>query len=181
MASTDSLPQALRASDQDRDAVIRALRDGSVTGRLSYDTFLHRLDLALHARHGHELVNLVTDLPPRRRTGRTAAFVTHWSAHLAAVGAAWRQPRLPVLVFPREDQPVFTIGRGSDCDLVLRDPSVSLRHAELRRAGEAWLLADTGSTNGTRVNGWRVKSVSRVCAGDWVAFGRAGFRLTGQP
>jgi pSer/pThr/pTyr-binding forkhead associated (FHA) protein len=48
----------------------------------------------------------------------------------------------------------------------------------LRRDGQAWVLVDLGSTNGTRVNGWRVDEGFTVRAGDWVSFGRAEFRLT---
>ena len=42
----------------------------------------------------------------------------------------------------------------------LRDPNVSRRHAELRRAasGEDWTVADLGSTNGVKANGRRVAS-----------------------
>ncbi len=37
--------------------------------------------------------------------------------------------------------------------MVLGDPNVSRRHAELRRAGDGVVVTDLGSTNGTRVNG----------------------------
>jgi pSer/pThr/pTyr-binding forkhead associated (FHA) protein len=73
---------------------------------------------------------------------------------------------------------VFSIGRSPDSDLSLGDITVSWRHAELRRDGQAWVLVDLGSTNGTRVNGWRVDEGFAVRAGDWVSFGRAAFRLT---
>ena len=48
------------------------------------------------------------------------------------------------------------IGRSRDCDMTLDDPNVSRRHAELRREGSAWVVADLGSTNGVKVNGHRV-------------------------
>jgi hypothetical protein len=50
----------------------------------------------------------------------------------------------------------FVIGRSRDCDLMLDDPNVSRRHAELRREHGAWLVADLASTNGVKVNGRRV-------------------------
>ena len=54
MAAPDSLPEVFRASDSDRDEVIRMLRDGSAEGRLSHDTFLARVERALRARSaGH--------------------------------------------------------------------------------------------------------------------------------
>ena len=42
---------------------------------------------------------------------------------------------------------------------MLRDPNVSRRHAELRRAASGdWTIVDLGSTNGIKVNGRRVAS-----------------------
>jgi FHA domain-containing protein len=49
------------------------------------------------------------------------------------------------------------MGRSRDCDLVIDDPNVSRRHAELRREGDTWIVADLGSTNGVKVNGRRVE------------------------
>jgi hypothetical protein len=49
------------------------------------------------------------------------------------------------------------VGRSHDCDVVLDDPNVSRRHAELRRQGDTWMVADLGSTNGLKVNGRRVE------------------------
>ena len=63
-APSDSLPQAFRVSDEERDEVIRMLRDGSVDGRISNETFLRRVDQALHARNPDELAELLSDLPP---------------------------------------------------------------------------------------------------------------------
>lgn len=62
------------------------------------------------------------------------------------------------------------IGRLSTNDVVLADPNVSRSHAELRRAGEAWVLADLGSTNGTLVNGKLAKEHT-LNDGDKIAFG----------
>ena len=50
------------------------------------------------------------------------------------------------------DEPV-TFGRAPDCTVVLADPTVSKRHAELHRDGTDVQLVDLGSTNGTKVNG----------------------------
>ena len=65
----------------------------------------------------------------------------------------------------------FTIGRDAACDLVLYDMTVSRTHAGLRREAGAWLLSDAGSTNGTRLNGWRVTEPVPLRAGDRVTFG----------
>jgi pSer/pThr/pTyr-binding forkhead associated (FHA) protein len=85
-----------------------------------------------------------------------------------------------VLALPATDGPV-TLGRSRDCDCVLAEPSVSRRHAELRRAGEHWRLRDLGSRNGTRVNGVRLLDEAEVCPGDRVSFGDARFRLGEAP
>ena len=48
---------------------------------------------------------------------------------------------------------VTTIGRLPDRSVVLSDPDVSRRHAEIRRASGGFLLVDCESTNGVSVNG----------------------------
>lgn len=48
---------------------------------------------------------------------------------------------------------LITIGRAPDCMIIIDDPSVSGRHAQLERAGDTYRLKDLDSTNGTRVNG----------------------------
>jgi hypothetical protein len=49
------------------------------------------------------------------------------------------------------------LGRSKHCDLQVPDLNVSRRHAEVRREGSAFVLADLGSTNGTFLNGRRVE------------------------
>jgi pSer/pThr/pTyr-binding forkhead associated (FHA) protein len=69
------------------------------------------------------------------------------------------------------------IGRSPECEFVVTDLSVSRTHAELRRAGDNWLLSDLGSMNGTLVNGYRIVAPTRVRAGDEVTFGTIRFIL----
>jgi FHA domain-containing protein/uncharacterized protein DUF1707 len=184
-APSDSLPSEFRASDEDRNDAIRILRDGSVDGRISNDTFLRRVDRALRARGRGELAELLSDLPSARAQDAAARPLPGWQARFTA----WlhgvrlpplraRAPRPPWLVLPRGPRTVFTIGRSPDCDLPLADITVSWHHAELRRDGPGWLLVDLDSTNGTRVNGWRADSGFALRAGDWVSFGRSAFRVT---
>lgn len=181
MAASDTLPPALRASDADREQVIRALREGSAEGRLSYETFLHRVELALRAQGVSELAGLLRDLPPQRQEpGLAGRALTWWSDRTMRLQAAWRAPRLPLLVLPRSGQQTFTIGRSPDCDLAIPDKTVSRQHAELRQADGEWVLADLGSTNGTRVNGWRAGTGFAIRPGDRVAFGRAVFLISEQ-
>jgi len=48
---------------------------------------------------------------------------------------------------------LITIGRAPENAIVIDDPSVSSRHAQLELSGETYRLKDLESTNGTRVNG----------------------------
>jgi pSer/pThr/pTyr-binding forkhead associated (FHA) protein len=50
------------------------------------------------------------------------------------------------------------IGRSPECDVFLDDVTVSRRHAELVREGEAFTIRDLGSLNGTYVNRKRIES-----------------------
>jgi pSer/pThr/pTyr-binding forkhead associated (FHA) protein len=86
-----------------------------------------------------------------------------------------------VLTLPVGSQPRFTIGREPDCDMMLADETVSRWHASLERAVGGWLLADLGSTNGTRLNGWRVSSPIPVRAGDMVSFGASTYVVSERP
>ena len=70
--------------------------------------------------------------------------------------------RMPKLIITTETQgkiayefteDLITIGRAPDNMIVVEDPSVSGRHAQLERAGDVYRLKDLDSTNGTRVNG----------------------------
>src|SRR5262245_21648881 len=46
----------------------------------------------------------------------------------------------------------LTVGRAVDNDVCLTDIAVSRRHLELQWDGEAWVLRDRGSGNGTLIN-----------------------------
>ncbi|MFP5578532.1 MAG: FhaA domain-containing protein [Acidimicrobiia bacterium] len=71
---------------------------------------------------------------------------------------------------------VVTIGRLPESVLVLEDPNVSRQHAEIRPAGTGFVLADLGSTNGSKVNG--IKVSERVLEdGDELTFGATSFRF----
>ncbi len=68
------------------------------------------------------------------------------------------------------------IGRMSTSDVVLSDPNVSRRHAELRRTGDRWMLVDLGSTNGTTVNG-KLAREHELEHGDRLMFGSTKLRF----
>ncbi len=158
--------------------MLAKLRESFADGRLTHDTFVGRADAALHARFGRDLHRLVADLPSPRRLGAEAAKVCRH-----AFRSAERRLRgwPPELRLPSGPQLRFTIGRELTCDMTLADQSVSRWHASLEWDGSSWLLADLGSTNGTRLNGWRVTGPSPVGAGDLVSFGAATFVLADRP
>ena len=211
----------LRASDAERDEVVSRLREEFAAGRLSQDTFLHRMNAVLEARHMADLPPLLADLPaaselnsppptpapsspspasmqsvlgrlraawPRRpRSGATlpagadsqrqAGPVRRMTAGMPRAGGGARRPA--PLQFPRGDGNLFSIGRDASCDLMIADMTVSRVHARLERTADGWLLTDLASTNGTRVNGWRVRGQVPVRVGDLVCFGTAEYSLSG--
>jgi len=74
------------------------------------------------------------------------------------------------------DDGAVTIGRQESCHLVLDDPTVSRNHAEVRRNGDAFEVADLGSRNGTRVNGVAV-TCQRLADGDDLLIGAVPLRF----
>lgn len=92
--------------------------------------------------------------------------------------AAQQQALLIVLSGPRfgtrsvlGETPV-DIGRGSACHLILDADSVSRRHARIEWNGQEHRLIDLGSTNGTFVNGSRIKD-ALLRDGDRIGIGKA--------
>jgi pSer/pThr/pTyr-binding forkhead associated (FHA) protein len=70
------------------------------------------------------------------------------------------------------------IGRSRDCDIVLSDPNVSRRHAEIRADGRGgWTIHDLGSTNGVKLNGQRANGPAPLESGDRIALGTADLRF----
>ncbi len=68
------------------------------------------------------------------------------------------------------------VGTAPDCDVVVKDTSISGRHAEFSAQGGAFLVADLGSTNGTFVNEKRVQNAELV-DGDTLRLGRTPFKF----
>jgi pSer/pThr/pTyr-binding forkhead associated (FHA) protein len=201
-ASPDEQPAAgLRASDAERDQVVDRLRDEFVAGRLSHDTFLHRMNVVLHTKRQADLPPVLADLPPKpppaglvgwlRGTWYRVTGGTPESSHEGRQEHPTGPRALPARIlkmtttmhsspdarqplqlrFPRGGGDQFSIGRDAGCDLAIADMTVSRRHAQLDRTPDGWMLSDLVSTNGTRVNGWRVRGQVPVKVGDLVSFG----------
>ena len=73
-------------------------------------------------------------------------------------------------VFPLRPDRDVVVGRGSDLDLVLAEDMVSRKHAKIFFREGAFWIQDLGSTNGTFVNGEKVKR-ARLSEGDRLLIG----------
>ncbi len=87
------------------------------------------------------------------------------SAYLVIVDAAGAEPRSV-----RLGHALATIGRLAECEVVIRDPSASRRHAQIRETGGVYTLTDLGSTNGTQLNGQTIQSRD-LADGDRIVIG----------
>jgi len=181
--STDAhTPVPIRPSAEDRERVVRTLRDRSLEGRLSTDTFAERVGLALQARSGAELAELTSDVRPASPARRFLLAAVEWVSGLQAdVEAAWSRPRVPALALPRAERVRVLVGRAPECDCVVPEDCASRRHAEIWRDGGRWFLRDLGSRNGTRLNGMSVAGRVEIRAGDRVSLGGATYRLRSRP
>jgi hypothetical protein len=103
-----SVRAQLRASDDEREAAARRLRDHAAAGRLELEEFEERLGATYAARTRGELSSLLADLPrASARAGRRSGFRAHRNAYLlvaallvglwAASGAGYFWPIWPLL------------------------------------------------------------------------------------
>jgi Protein of unknown function (DUF3662)/FHA domain len=63
------------------------------------------------------------------------------------------------------------VGRSRDCDVVLEDPGISRRHAEIRAHAGGWTIADLGSTNGVLLNHRALRATHPLQHGDVIELG----------
>ena len=66
----------------------------------------------------------------------------------------------------------FSIGRDAGSQIVIREPSVSRAHAEVRHEGEGYILHANGPT-GTKLNGVTVSTPEKLTDGDRIEVGSA--------
>src|SRR5688572_24726834 len=78
--------------------------------------------------------------------------------------------------FPLRMEREIVIGRASDLDMVLVEDMVSRKHAKLSTTGGQVMLQDLGSTNGTFVNGEKIKKVT-LKEGDRILIGTSIIKL----
>ena len=72
------------------------------------------------------------------------------------------------------------LGRNRENEIFIVDPSVSRNHAVLEVHDGKLVVRDTGSTNGTFVNGERIQ-LRTLRPGDLVAFGKTQMRVENGP
>ncbi len=151
--------------EQLRDRTLETLGRHFAIGNLRAGTLEHRLEGALTARTPHDLHEVTWDLPslgrslwrrltsPRRSCTRVAfKVVPEATLHVGGEPTTW------------------LLGRSSACDVVLRDPAVSRRHALVSTRGGQCSVRDLGSTNGIQVNGKPVETAV-LRAGDVLTLG----------
>src|SRR5208282_5932909 len=101
--------------------------------------------------------------PEQRAAGRLASENAPRS-RLVSIGSS------PPREYPL-DKPAVAICSHPSNDVVLDDTTVSRRHATITRKPGGFELADLGSTNGTYVNGGRVRKPIALKGGDEIKFG----------
>ena len=107
---------SLRASDADREHVVRVLREHLVDGRLTLAEFTQRVDAALRARTADDLAATTESLPAVRAPGarRRASWITAgFFSHVVRRGR---------LRLPRR---TFVVSAFSDVDLDLRSAEIT--------------------------------------------------------
>ncbi len=73
----------------------------------------------------------------------------------------------------------YVIGRSPECDLVIKDDTVSRRHAQIEIVDEQTInLIDLGSHNGTTVNGEKIDNPVSLKYGAVFALGRIELKFT---
>jgi hypothetical protein len=78
--------------------------------------------------------------------------------------------------FPLPDSGELLIGRSADLDLVLSEEMVSRKHAKMKIQGGSMVLTDLGSTNGSYVNGEKIRRHD-VKMGDRLLLGTSIIRV----
>ncbi|MEI6213474.1 MAG: EAL domain-containing protein [Desulfuromonadales bacterium] len=69
----------------------------------------------------------------------------------------------------------FIIGRKEGSDLFLASEGVSRKHAEIVEVYDGWLIRDSGSTNGTYINGKRLSADHLLQQGDYITIAEIRF------
>jgi hypothetical protein len=161
----------MRAEDVRR--VIRAtLAAAYGEGLLSQGTLAHRLD-QLDGNRVIEPDRLIGDLNLREspRTFHPRRWLFDLIGKLWPTAMQGPDPESALLALDWDGTTdTLLLGRHPSCEVVVDDPTVSRRHAQLLFSDGVWVLHDLGSLNGTTVNGVRVTRC-QLRAGDHLSLG----------
>ncbi len=168
-----------RVSDAERDAAVRLLGDALADGRISTDTFITRMDRTFASRDESSLDDVVADLVDVQPAPRplVARAIRRSPRALRARRASVQPAGVLSVQLPSAAQPVLDIGRSSWSEVCLGDPTVSSSHATLVLLRGGWVVVDRNATNGTFVNGRRVRGSARVRPGDVLLVGTTALTL----
>jgi chromosome segregation ATPase len=108
----------------------------------------------------------------REQSGRSRGLTNEYGATLVPLNDS----DAPPLTLGRNT----TIGRSRDCDLRLKDSSISRRHAVVRVGASGASIEDLRSVNGLLVNRRRVQN-AQLRDGDIIELGMERFRFTVLP
>ncbi|NHU86064.1 DUF3662 domain-containing protein [Kocuria sp. JC486] len=132
---------------------------------------------------------------PRSAPAYNGAPSAHGGSHRSDFGGGdpyredWSHPTttpqhwVPVLEIDGHrlalDAESVVLGRSAEADVTIEDTGVSRRHLEIRHEGDHWLAVDLGSTNGSHVDGERVRGRAELVNGSVISMGRSRivFRL----
>jgi DNA-binding winged helix-turn-helix (wHTH) protein len=81
-------------------------------------------------------------------------------------------------IFRPLDQDVMTIGRSGSCDIVIPESIVSRLHARIELQHDRYVLFDSGSANGTFVNGERITDGRQLSTNDEIWLGSPDVMLS---
>jgi pSer/pThr/pTyr-binding forkhead associated (FHA) protein len=141
-------------------------------------------------RFRYEDLNPQANNSARATAGSQRAWDEH-NAETAALPALAAPPAQPAALVGRLllsggpgagqvfdlNKAIFTIGRGSECDVVIPDASISRQHAQITRQESGWYAQDLGSRNGTAINGQRLSAPERLEDGDMLIVGNIPLRF----
>ena len=179
LGRTDALLRALTVQARTKGAQAqrhrRQTRGARTPGRIAHPR--------LEALHTAALSGTVDDLTPDKghRPARAVPYLV--------VALEGERPTAGGARYSLEGIDCVTLGRGEGraasrrqdrgvhiLDVVVPEASMSAAHARIVRTGDAWLVEDAGSTNGTFVNGARVTRAA-LAEDDVVTAGRTLFLL----
>lgn len=83
-------------------------------------------------------------------------------------------------VIPVADNQTVVLGRGTETNCRIQDPSISRRHCQITNCARGLLIADLGSSNGTYVNGQRIASWVALNSGDMIVLGQNQVEIYGN-